>query len=160
MKMSVPSVTIKYVIGAAILATSIGCGSQGSPTVASPFVHEPGPITQPGSSTRTSNTVPASSAGVPGAYRFDAAMSRSGTATLTLRWPDGDFSLQLYVTAGECANTTSLVTGRCTILGTTRPGTLPGVITSPVVTGDAVTVWVLNPDEEGPQTFTVDVEIK
>jgi len=151
---------INYVIAAAILATSIGCGSQGSPTVASPFVQEPGPITQPGSGTRTSNTVPASNAGVPGVYQFDVAMSRSGTATVTLRWPNADFSLQLYVTGGECANATSLVTGVCTILGTTRPGTRPGVITRPVVHDDVVTVWVLNPDEEGPQTFTVDVEIK
>ena len=38
--------------------------------------------------------------------------------------------------------------------------TLPGVITSPVVSGGVVTVWVLNPDEWGPQTFTVNVEIK
>ena len=59
-------------------------------------------------------------------------MWRSGTATVTLTWPNGDFSLQLYVTGGECANTTSLVTGGCTILGTTRPGTRPGVITRPV----------------------------
>jgi hypothetical protein len=34
------------------------------------------------------------------------------------------------------------------------------LITSPVVSGDAITVWVLNPDEWGPQTFTVDVEIR
>jgi len=143
-----------------VLAAGIGCGSQGNPTVPSSFVVEPGPITQPASGTRTSNTVPPSNAGVPGAYRFDAAMSRSGTATVTLTWPDGDFSLQLFVTGGECANTTSLVTGGCTILGTTRPGTRPGVITRPVLHDDAVTVWVLNPDEEGPQTFTVDVDIK
>src|SRR5688572_21935051 len=90
-----------------VFAAGIGCGSQGNPTVPSPFVVEPGPITQPGSGTRTSNTVPPSNAGVPGAYRFDAAMSRSGTATVTLTWPNGDFSLQLYVTAGECADTTS-----------------------------------------------------
>jgi len=51
------------------------------------------------------------------------------------------------------------VTGECTILGSTRPGTLPGVITSPVVSGDAVIVWVLNPDE-WPQAFVVNVEIK
>ena len=107
-----------------------------------------------------SNTVPASNAGVPGVYRFDVSMPSSGTGTVTLKWPNGDFSLQLYVTSGECANTTSLVTGGCTILGTTPPGTLPGVITSPVVSGDAVTVWVLNPEERGPQTFTVDMEIK
>jgi hypothetical protein len=143
-----------------VLVAGIGCGSQGSPTVPSSFVQEPGPITQPGSATRTSNTVPASNAGVPGVYRFDAAMSRSGTATVTLTWPNGDFSLQLYVTGGDCANATSLVTGACTILGTTRPGTRPGVVTRPVVHDEAVTVWVLNPDEEGPQTFTVDVEIK
>ena len=158
--MSVPSVTIKFVVVAAILAGSNGCGSQGNPTAASPFAQEPGPITQPGSATRTSNTVPASIAGVPGVYRFDVSMSGSGTATVMLTWPDGHFSLQLYVTGGDCDNTTSLVTGGCTILGTTRPGTRPGVIMRPVVHDDAVTVWVLNQDEEGPQTFTVDVEIK
>jgi hypothetical protein len=104
-------------------------------------------------------TVSASNAGVPGVYRFDVAMSHSGNATVTLRWPNGDFSLRLYVTRGGCADTTSLVTGGCTILGTTRPGTLPGVITSPVVIGDQITVWVLNSDPD-PQTFNVDVEIK
>ena len=72
-----------------VLAAGIGCGSQGSPTVPSSFVQEPGPITQPRSATRTSNTVPPGNAGVPGAYRFDAAMSHSGTATVTLTWPDG-----------------------------------------------------------------------
>ena len=105
------------------------------------------------------DTVPASNAGVPGDYRFDIAMSYSGTATVKLTWPNGDFSLQLYVTRGECADPTSLKTGGCNILGTTRPGTLPGVITSAVASGDAITVWVLNPDPY-PQTFTVDVEIK
>ena len=70
--------------------------------------------------------VPASNAGVPGVYQFTVAMSRSGTATVMLTWPNGDFSLQLYLTAGECAGTTSLVTGGCTILGTTRPGLSPG----------------------------------
>ena len=63
------------------------------------------------------------------------------------------------MTGGECANTASLVAGECTILGTTRPGTRPGVITRPVVHDEEVTVWVLNPDAWA-QTFTVDVEIK
>jgi hypothetical protein len=152
MKMSVALVTIKPVLAAAILATSIGCGSLNSPTEPSSFAQEPSPIVQPG------QTVPASNGGVPGVYRFDVAMSRSGTATVTLKWPDADFSLQLYVTRGACADTTGLVTGACTTLGTTRPGSLPGVVMTPVVSGDVVTVWVLNPDER-PQTFTVGVEI-
>ena len=150
MKMSVASVTIKLVLAASILATSLGCGSVGSPTEPSSFAREPGPIGQPG------RTVPASNGGVPGVYRFDVGMSRTGTATVTLTWPDADFSLQLYVTKGECADTTSLVTGGCTILGTTRPGTLPGVVTTPVLIGEVVTVWVLNPDER-PQTFGVEI---
>jgi hypothetical protein len=29
---------------------------------------------------------------------------RSGTATVTLRWPDGDFSLQLHLASGACAD--------------------------------------------------------
>lgn len=153
------SVTVKYVLAAAILATGIGCGSQSSPTAPSPVVQAPSPISEPGSNTVRSNTVPASNAGVPGVDRFNVAMSDSGTATVTLRWPNADFSLQLYVTRGECADTTSLVTGVCIVLGTTRPGILPGVIASPVVNGDEVTVWVLNPDPY-PQPFTVDVAIK
>jgi hypothetical protein len=86
-------------------------------------------------------------------------MSHSGTATVTLRWPNADFSLQLYVTSGVCADTTSLVTGECTILGSTRQGSLPGVVTSPVTGGDRYTIWVLNPDP-APQSFTVHVDIE
>ena len=160
--MSLASVTITAGL-IAIFATSIGCGSQSSPTVPSSFAPQPSPIPpqpSPIPPPGWSNTVPASNAGVPGVYRFDVAMSRSGNAVVTLRWPTADFSLRLYVTRGECADTTRLVTGGCTILGATRPGTLPGVITSPVVSGDVVTVWVLNPDEVGPQTFTVDVRIE
>ena len=150
--MSVASATVKRALAAAIFATSIGCGSRGSPTEPSSLAQEPRPITQPG------QTVPASNGGLPGVYRFDVAMSHDGTATVTLHWPNGDFSLQLYVTTGACADTTGLVAGACNILGATRPGTLPGVVTSPVVSGDVVTVWVLNTDEH-PQEFTVGVEI-
>jgi hypothetical protein len=154
------SVTINYVVAGAILAASIGCGLPDRPTAPS-FAREAGPITQePDPITPTvSNTVPASNAGVPGAYRFDVAMSQSGNATVTLKWPNADFSLQLYVTRGDCADTISLVTEGCTILGKTRPGTLPGVIASPVENGDEVTVWVLNPDLD-PQSFTIYLEIK
>lgn len=106
-----------------------------------------------------SNTVPASKSGVLGVYQFDVTVPRTGTATVTLRWSNGDSSLQLYVTTGTCAGTTSLMTGACSILGTTRPGTLPGVVTSPVTNGDLSTIWVLNTDP-APQRFTVDIEIK
>ena len=152
-------------IGLIFLVAALGfAGCDGSIPSApslrpSSFVlQEPRP-NEPGPNTVRSSTVPASNAGVPGVDRFDVTMSLGGTATVTLTWPNGDFSLQLYVTSGECANTTALVTGECTILGSTRPGTLPGVITSPVVSGDAVIVWVLNPDE-WPQAFIVNVGIK
>jgi hypothetical protein len=88
-----------------------------------------------------------------------AVIARSGMATVTLRWPNADFSLQLYVTTGVCADITSLLTGGCTILGSTRQGSLPGVVTSPVTGGDLNTIWVLNPDPF-PQRFTVDVHIE
>jgi hypothetical protein len=107
----------------------------------------------------TTNTVPAANNGEIGVYRLDVTMSRSGTATVTLGWPDADFSLQLFVTSGVCADTASLVTGGCTILGSTRPGRLPGVVTSPVTGGDVNTIWVLNPDPF-PQSFRVDVYIE
>ena len=44
-------------------------------------------------------------------------------------------------------------------MGSTRPGTLPGVVTSPVTGGDLHTIWVLNPDPY-PQDFRVDVSIE
>jgi hypothetical protein len=160
MKRCVRSVTVNNVLAAVVLTTSIGCGSRSSPTAPSSSAQEPGATIPPASNIVRSNTVPASNAGVPGVDRFDVAMSLSGIATVALRWPNGDFSLQLYVTRGPCADTTDLVTGGCIILGTTRPGSLPGVITSPVVSGDVATVWVLNPDEEGPQAFTVELAIK
>ena len=105
------------------------------------------------------NTVPAAKNGEIGVYRLDVTMAHSGTATVTLEWPDADFSLQLYVTSGVCADATSLVTGGCTVLGKSRQGVLPGVVTSPVTGGDVNTIWVLNPDP-APQGFTVDVNIE
>ena len=44
-------------------------------------------------------------------------------------------------------------------MGNTRPGSLPGVVTSRVTGGDLNTIWVLNPDPY-PQSFTVDVNIE
>jgi hypothetical protein len=147
-------VTITAVLVAAVLATSIGCGHQTNLTA-------PGPLTLAPPSPRADDgtTVPAANNGEVGVYRSEIIMPHSGTATVTLRWPNADFSLQLYVTSGVCADTTSLVTGECAILGSTRPGSLPGLVTSPVTGGDRYTVWVLNPDP-APQSFSVDVNIE
>ena len=117
---------------------------------------EPAEPASPGS---TPNTVPAANNGEVGVYRSDVTMPRSGTATVMLRWPNADFSLQLYVTDGACADITHLAAGGCTIVGHTRPGSLPGVVTSPVTGGDLKTIWVLNPDPF-PQSFRVDVYIE
>ena len=78
---------------------------------------------------------------------------------MTLRWPNADFSLQLYVTSGACADLTSLQAGGCVVVGRTRQGSPPGVVTSPVTGGDLNTIWVLNPDP-ALQSFTVDVSIE
>jgi hypothetical protein len=86
-------------------------------------------------------------------------MSRSGTATITLQWPDGDYSLQLYVTSGTCLDLTALLAGTCTTVGKTRPGDRPGVVARPVTSGDPNTIWVLNPDSF-PQPFTVVIGIE
>ena len=138
------------VLVAGLLAASIGCGHQTSPTALNPLTPAP-------SSPVPTNTVPAANNGEVGVYRLDVTMSLSGTARVTLTWPNGDFSLQLYVTSGVCADTTSLVTGGCTIVRSTRPGDLPGVVTMPVTSGDRYTIWVLNPDP-APQSFRVDVD--
>ena len=144
------------VLIAVLLATSIGCGHQTSPTAPNPLI--PAPLSPP-SPVPTTSTVPAASNGEAGVYRLDVTMSGSGTATVTLRWSNADFSLQLYVTSGVCADSTSLVAGGCTILGSTRPGSLPGVVTSPVIVGDVNTIWVLNTDP-APQSLTVRVDIE
>jgi hypothetical protein len=141
------------VLIAVILTTSIGCGHQISPTAADPTTSAPRDPVLP------ANTVPAASNGEVGVYRSEFTTAHSGTATVALTWPDADFSLQLYVTSGVCADVTSLLTGGCTILGRTRPGDLPGVVTSPVNGGDVNTIWVLNTDPF-PQGFTVDVNIE
>lgn len=135
------------------LATSIGCGQQSSPTA--PVPPPPSPP-NPGPAT---SIVPAASNGEVGVYRSDVTMSRSGTATVVLSWPNGDFSLQLYVTSGACADITRLMTGQCAIVGRTLPGSLPGVVTGPVTGGDVNTIWVLNSDPF-PQSFTVKVDIE
>lgn len=142
-----------------LAAGPAGCDGARTPSPTAPSTLSPQAPSTGNPSPAFPNTVPASNNGVVGVYRLDVTMSRTGTATVTLRWPNGDFSLQLYVTTGTCAGTTSLMTGACTILGTTRPGTLPGVVTSPVTNGDLNTIWVVNTDPN-PQSFTVDVEIK
>ena len=145
----------QLVLIAVLFATSIGCGQQTSPTAPTPLTAAPSsPPVVP-----ATTTVPAANNGEVGFSRSDVTMSRSGTATVTLSWPDADFSLQLFVTSGVCADTASLVTGACTILGSTRPGSLPGVVISPVTGGDVNTIWVLNPDPF-PQGFSVVVNIE
>ena len=136
----------------ALILATVGCGQETSPTapvILPPVLTPPDPET----------TVPAATNGQMGVYRRDVTMSRSGMATVTLNWPNADFSLQLYVTSGVCGDITSLVAGRCTIVGSTRQGSLPGVVTGPVADGDLNTIWVLNPDPY-PQSFTVDVKIE
>ena len=140
---------------AVLLATGNGCAGQTSPTAPEPLT--PAPSTPP--SPVPTTTVPAANNGEIGVYQSDVTMSRSGTATVTLEWPNADFSLQLYVTRGGCADTRSLVTGKCTILGSTRAGTLPGVVTGFVTGGDRYVIWVLNPDA-APQSFTITVVIE
>ena len=148
--------TTTAVLSAVLLATSIGCGDQTSPTTPTSITPAPPGPTSPVPST---NTVPAANSGEVGVSRLDVTMSRSGTATVTLRWPNADFSLQLFVTGGVCADTATLVRGGCAVLGSTRPGSLPGVVTSLVTAGDLTTIWVLNPDPF-PQGFTVDVKVE
>ena len=152
-------VTTIAVLIAASIATSIGCGHQTSPTAPTPRTSAPPRPPSSSSPLPTTNTVPAANNGEVGVYKLDVTMSRSGTATVTLGWPNGDFSLQLFVTSGVCADSASLVTGGCTILGSTRPGTLTGVVTSAVTGGDVNTIWVLNPDPS-PQGFRIDVSIE
>ena len=149
-------VTITAVLIALIVATSSGCGHQASPTAPDPVT--PAPAGPPGPGPATT-TVPAAANGEFGVYRLDVTMSRSGTATVMLSWPNADFSLQLYVTSGACADVTSLQTGGCNVVGRTRQGSLTGVVTSPVTGGDLNTIWVLNPDP-APQSFSVDVSIE
>jgi hypothetical protein len=140
----------------AVLAVgSAGCGSS-SPTRPSTLPQQTAGL--PGG-LQTTHTVPAASNGVDGFQRLDVTMSRSGTATVTLRWPNGDVSLQLYVTSATCADTASLAAGACAVMGNTRPGDLPGVVTSPVTGGDQTAIWVLNSDRF-PQGFSVVVEIR
>ena len=159
MKMSVISATIKPVLAAALLSTSIACGSQPTPTGPSQSPQQPSPIPQPAPIPQPgSDVVPASNGGIPGVDRRDVVISHSGTATVILRWGDADYSLQLYVTSGICTDVTSLLTGGCTILGRTRPGDLPGVVATPVTSGDRNTIWVLNTDA-APQSFTIVVEL-
>ena len=150
MSLSIKAAILRAVLAAVILASSIGCGHGTTPTA-------PSSVTQ-GVSPAGSSNVPAASGGLPGAARMDMVMPRSGTASVTLRWSDADFSLRLFVTSGACPDVMTLLQESCSILGSTRPGTLPGVVTVPVTSGDSTTIWVLNPDPF-PQGFTIDVEI-
>ena len=159
MKTFAVSLTIKSALAAALLTTSVGCGPHGSPTkpgsLTPPPISTPAPDPVPG---LEANTVSASKDGVPGVYRRDFETPLGGTAMVILRWADAHYSLQLYVTSGACADITDLLMGACTILGKTRPGDLPGLVSGRVAGGALNTIWVLNPDSV-PQGFTVGLEI-
>ena len=157
--MSPLSSIVRSVLFAVLLTTSIGCGTEGSPTAPSPSDASNAVPNPPAPIPTGSTVVPAANGGVPGLYRTDAVISRSGTATMTLTWPDADFSLQLFVTSGTCLDLTALLAGTCITVGNTRPGDRPGVVSSPVTTSDLRTIWVLNPDF-APQPFTVVTAIE
>lgn len=157
--MSPASSIVRSVLSAVLLTTTIGCGSEGSPTAPSPSDASNARPNAPAPIPTGSTVVPAANGGVPGLYRTDVVMTRSGTATITLHWPDGDYSLQLYITSGTCLDLTALLAGACTTVGKTRPGDRPGVVAGPVTTGDLNTIWVLNPDF-APQPFTVVTAIE
>ena len=157
--MSPASSIVRSVLSAVLLTTTIGCGSEGSPTAPSPSDASNARPNAPAPIPTGSTVVPAANGGVPGLYRTDVVMTRSGTATMTLHWPDGDYSLQLYITSGTCLDLTALLAGACTTVGKTRPGDRPGVVAGPVTTGDLNTIWVLNPDF-APQPFTVVTAIE
>jgi hypothetical protein len=151
---------VTAVLVATALTTSIGCGEYRpptAPTFVTPAPSSPPSPPSPQGPVPATATVPAASHGEFGVYRSDVTMSRGGTARVSLTWPNLDFSLQLHVTGGACPDITSLVTGGCNVVGSTRLG-LPGVVTSPVTAGDLHTIWVLNPDPY-PQDFRVDVSI-
>ena len=143
--------TNRTMLIAVLVATSIGCGQQTSPT-------KPGSSSSP-SSAPTTTIVPAANNGAAGVYRSEFTTAYTGVAKVSLTWANADFSLQLYVTSGVCTGTASLVTGECLVLGSTRPGNLPGIVTTPVTGGERYTIWVLNPDP-APQGFSVDVNIE
>jgi hypothetical protein len=147
--------TMAAVLIEVLLASSVGCGHETSPTTPTSITVAPSKPTSP----LPTNTVSAANNGEVGVYRMDVTMPRSGTATVTLEWPNADFSLQLYLTKGTCADITSLATARCTIVGSTRPGSLPGVVAGLVTSGDLNTIWVLNPDPF-PQSFTLGLSIE
>jgi hypothetical protein len=153
--------TIRLLLATALLATGAGCAFDGGPTAPGTpsSTSQPLPAPPNAAAVAITDTVPAGSTAAPGVYRSDVMMSRSGTATITLRWPDADYSLQLYVTTGACAEATGLLAGECTIVGRTRPGTLPGGVSSGVTSGDLNSVWVLNTDHAS-QNFTVSIEIE
>ena len=157
--MSAASSIVRSVLSAVLLTASIGCGSDGSPTAPSPSDASNARPTAPVPIPTESTVVPAANGGVSGVYRTDVVMSRTGTATVTLHWPDGDYSLQLFVTRGNCVDLTALLAGTCTTVGKTRPGDRPGVVAGPVTSGDLNTIWVLNPDF-APQPFTVVTAIE
>lgn len=159
MKTLTASAIVRSVLSSVLLTTNIACGSVGTVTAPSSSDAANSRPNGPGPTPTASTIVPASTEGVPGLYRTDVIMSRSGTATITLQWPDGDYSLQLYVTSGTCLELTALLGERCTIVGKTRPGDRPGVVAGPVTSGDMNTIWVLNPDS-APQPITVLTKIE
>ena len=82
---------------------------------------------------------------------------RNGTVDAEVDWNSGNNDIDIYATAGTCANFDVLLGGGCNIITLSESGSAkPERLTFSVSDGTVYTVWALN---LGPGTDTVTIRL-
>ena len=82
---------------------------------------------------------------------------RNGTVDAEVDWNSGNNDIDIYATAGTCANFDVLLGGGCNIIALSESGSAkPERLTFSVSDGTVYTVWALN---LGPGTDTVTIRL-
>jgi hypothetical protein len=82
---------------------------------------------------------------------------RNGTVDANVNWNDGNNDIDIYATAGTCANFDALLAGNCNVITLSESGTAkPETLSFSVTNNTIYTVWALN---LGPGTDTVTIRL-
>ena len=81
---------------------------------------------------------------------------RAGAATFTMKWPNGNNDMDLWVTAADC---TRFDASNCQVFAVAAGFSEPEQIAITLTAGQAVRIWVINYGFFA-QNYTIDIDIR
>lgn len=94
---------------------------------------------------------------VLGAFGLVFTAQRNGTVEANANWNDNNNDIDIYATAGACANFDVLLAGNCNVITLSESGSAkPETLSFNVTNGTIYTVWALN---LGPGTENVTIRL-